>query len=96
MNDNVLTALVYIGFFAVQLVGVAVIALVYDRWSSRKRRVGDNYRCGSCGFVFPQKGIQLSGWEDHPHGVHVNCPNCGSTVDQFVNVKELASKGGLS
>jgi rubredoxin len=44
----------------------------------------DYYRCGSCGYIFPEKGAPISGWNDHPHGFHMHCPECGATVDQFV------------
>jgi endogenous inhibitor of DNA gyrase (YacG/DUF329 family) len=33
----------------------------------------------------------LSGWENHPYGIHVDCPNCGATVAQFVDVKMVSS-----
>ncbi len=55
MDGNVLVALFDVFFFLGPLILVGVGALVYDRLQRHKTRVGDNYRCRRCGFVFQQK-----------------------------------------
>ncbi len=91
MVDNVVVAVVSVVFFVVPILVAIIFFRAHDFWSSRKTVVGDNYRCSSCGFVFPRKGAKLSGWENHPYGIHVDCPNCGATVAQFVDVKMVSS-----
>jgi rubredoxin len=50
----------------------------------------DEYHCNGCGFVFPKKGATISGFENHPNGLHIHCPNCGELVDQFVKIKMVS------
>ncbi|MCW4008614.1 MAG: hypothetical protein NWF09_08030 [Candidatus Bathyarchaeota archaeon] len=58
------------------------------------RRRKDSYTCSQCGYVFPKKGAEVSGWAGHPYGFHVHCPRCGATVAQFV--KKQPNRGEAS
>jgi predicted RNA-binding Zn-ribbon protein involved in translation (DUF1610 family) len=49
------------------------------RW---KRFPKQEYRCPRCGCIFANTDGKLSGWQNHPYGFHVHCPNCGKTVDK--------------
>jgi hypothetical protein len=48
----------------------------------------DNYCCKKCGFTFPKEGAKISGFEEHPSGLHVHCPKCDALVDQFLKIKK--------
>ncbi len=87
MDGNVLIVVLDVLFCVVPLALVGVGTLVYDRLQRHRTRVGDNYRCRRCGFVFPSKNALISGFESHRYGLHVNCGRCGCVVEQFVKIK---------
>lgn len=87
MDGNMLIAVLEVLFCIVPLTLVGAGTVVYDRLQRRRTRVGENYRCRRCGFVFPVKGALISGFESHRYGLHVNCAQCGSVVEQFVEIK---------
>jgi predicted RNA-binding Zn-ribbon protein involved in translation (DUF1610 family) len=91
LDNNTLIAIINILTFIVPITLVGIGAMAYDQWHRRKTRIGDNYQCSHCGFSFPQKTATISGWESHPYGLHINCPQCGATVDQFVKVKNVST-----
>ncbi len=84
MEGNVLIALLEVLFCIVPLVIVAAGTVVYDQMQKRKMRVGNNYRCSKCGNVFPMKGAVISGFESHRYGLHINCTQCGTVIEQYV------------
>jgi hypothetical protein len=87
MDGTVLIVVFDVLFCVVPLALVGAGALVYD-WVQRGRtRVGGNYRCRRCGFVFPSKNALVSGFESHRYGLHVDCSRCGCVVEQFVETK---------
>ncbi len=87
MDSNMLVAMLDFFFCIVPLALVGAGTLVYDRFQRHKTRVGENYKCERCGFVFPVKGALVSGFESHRYGLHVNCSRCGTVVEQFVKIK---------
>ncbi len=84
MDVNMLIALLEVLFCIVPLALVWAGTAVYDRLQRHKTHVSDNYRCGNCGHVFPVKGALISGFESHRYGMHINCTQCGSVIEQFV------------
>jgi DNA-directed RNA polymerase subunit RPC12/RpoP len=52
------------------------------------KRNHNYYRCSKCGYVFPKKEAKVSGFENHPYGLHIHCPKCGHIVDQYVKDEE--------
>ncbi|MGD6807561.1 MAG: hypothetical protein ACQCN4_11450 [Candidatus Bathyarchaeia archaeon] len=88
MDDNTTIIILNVLLFAGPIILLAVGALIYDQLQKRKTHIGDNYRCRNCDHIFPQKTATISGFETHPYGLHVNCPKCGATIEQFIKPKK--------
>lgn len=84
MDNNMIIAAMNLLMYIGPIVLVVVGALIYDRIQKRKTRPNGNYKCSNCGFIFPQKTAIISGFESHRYGLHINCPQCGATVEQFI------------
>jgi rubredoxin len=54
----------------------------------------DNFVCMKCGYSFPKKGANVSGYEGGANGLHVHCPKCGAVATQYVKLKEVTPTAG--
>jgi len=44
----------------------------------------DAYVCKRCGYVLPERGAVVSGWDAEGSSTHVHCPRCGKIIARYV------------